>query len=248
MLSTQTKIGRKILDQTPETHGSLGIAISEAVEIAANQKSTKYSLGSVLNHVLLHQTIIGMETKKQLKLANENPDIMIGCVGGGSNFGGFILPFVKDKLNGSDIEFLACEARACPTITKGDYKYDFGDTGGITPLIKMYTMGHDFVPEPIHAGGLRYHGMSPIISLLCKNDIIKGIAYPQKEIFESAITFTKTEGILPAPESAHAIKATIDKAIECRKNDSKKTIVFNLSGHGHFDLSAYKDFLEGKIA
>jgi tryptophan synthase beta chain len=243
-----TNAGRKILAEDPDSPGSLGIAISEAIEDAVTNEDTKYSLGSVLNNVLLHQTIIGLETKKQLELINEKPDILIGCVGGGSNFGGFILPFVPEKLKGkSEVKFLAVEPTACPTLTKGLYLYDFGDTVGLTPLLKMYTLGHNFVPPKIHAGGLRYHGDAPILCYLVYKNLVEAVAYTQKAVFEAAIIFAKTEGILPAPETAHAIKAVIDEAIKCKETKEEKCIVFNFSGHGYFDINAYDQYLESKL-
>ncbi|MGE4357313.1 MAG: TrpB-like pyridoxal phosphate-dependent enzyme [Candidatus Omnitrophota bacterium] len=238
-----TAAGRNVLKKEPDSPGSLGIAISEAVEDAVKNKDARYSLGSVLNHVLLHQTIIGLETKKQLELIGEKPDILVGCVGGGSNFGGLCLPFIPDKLKGIDIKMVAVEPTACPSLTKGIYTYDFGDTAELTPLLKMYTLGHGFIPPGIHAGGLRYHGMAPIISLLVKKGIIEAVAYSQRGVFEAGILFASTEGLLPAPETAHAIKYVIDEA---RKNEDK-CIVFNYSGHGFFDLSAYDNYLEGKL-
>ncbi len=238
-----TNSGKQIIAENPDSPGSLGIAISEAVEDAATHDDAKYSLGSVLNHVLLHQTIVGLETKKQLELIGEKPDILIGCVGGGSNFGGFCLPFVPDKLKGKDIRMIAVEPTACPTLTKGNYAYDFGDTAELTPLVKMYTLGHSFIPPGIHAGGLRYHGMAPIISLLVKKGIIEAKAYAQNPVFEAGVEFSRSEGYLPAPETAHAIKCVIDEA----RNNQDKCIVFNYSGHGHFDLSAYDAYLEGKL-
>jgi tryptophan synthase beta chain len=238
-----TNSGRKILSEDPASPGSLGIAISEAVEDAATHEDTKYSLGSVLNHVLLHQSVIGLETQKQLKLVNERPDVLIGCVGGGSNFAGLTFPFIPDKLKGRDICIIAVEPTACPTLTKGNYTYDFGDTVGLTPLVKMYTLGHTFVPSGIHAGGLRYHGGAPQLSLLVNKEIIEAVAYRQNPVFEAALLFARTEGIVPAPETSHAIKCAIDEA---RKNNNK-CIVFNLSGHGHFDLSAYDNYLSGKL-
>ncbi len=241
--SQYTEYGKKILSMDPDNMGSLGIAISEAVEDAATHNDTNYSLGSVLNHVILHQSIIGLETKKQLDLAGENPDILIGCVGGGSNFGGFIAPFVQDKIKGKNIRMIAVEPSACPTITKGLYEYDFGDTAQLTPLLKMYTLGHDFMPPGIHAGGLRYHGMAPIVSFLVKKGIVEAVSTLQRETFEAGILFAKTEGILPAPESCHAIKAAIDEA----KKNQNNCIVFNLSGHGHFDMSSYENYLDGKL-
>ncbi len=243
-----TNAGRKVLSQQPDSPGSLGIAISEAVEDAATHEDTKYSLGSVLNHVLLHQTIIGLETKKQLELIGETPDVLIGCVGGGSNFGGFIIPFVPDKIAGkNNIKFLAVEPTACPSLTKGLYLYDYGDTVGLTPFLKMYTLGHTFVPPKIHAGGLRYHGDAPILCYLVNKKIVDAVAYPQKAVFDAAVTFAKTEGFLPAPETAHAIKAVIDEALKCKHTKEEKCIVFNFSGHGHFDLSAYDQYFEGKL-
>uniref|UniRef100_A0A7V4N484 Tryptophan synthase beta chain n=1 Tax=Thermodesulfobacterium geofontis TaxID=1295609 RepID=A0A7V4N484_9BACT len=243
-----TNAGRKILAEDPDSPGSLGIAISEAIEDAVTNEDTKYSLGSVLNHVLLHQTIVGLETKKQLELIGEKPDILIGCVGGGSNFGGFFLPFVPEKLKGKrEIKFLAVEPTACPTLTKGLYLYDFGDTVGLTPLIKMYTLGHNFVPPKIHAGGLRYHGDAPILCYLVYKKLVEAVAYTQKAVFEAATIFARTEGILPAPETAHAIKAVIDEAIKCKEAKEEKCIVFNFSGHGYFDISAYDQYLENKL-
>ena len=247
--SRQTKFGRKILSSDSAHLGSLGIAISEAIETVVSTENAKYSLGSVLNHVLLHQTVIGLETQKQLEIAGEKADVLIGCVGGGGNFGGFILPFVREKISGkNDAEFIAVEPTACPSLTRGKYDYDFGDTAGMTPLLKMYSLGKDFIPSPIHAGGLRYHGMSPIISLLAEQKLVRAKAYDQKPVFEGALMFANTEGIIPAPESAHAIKAAIDEALECRKKNEAKTIVFNLSGHGLLDLDGYQKFLEGKLS
>ncbi|OGS27246.1 MAG: TrpB-like pyridoxal-phosphate dependent enzyme [Elusimicrobia bacterium RIFOXYB12_FULL_50_12] len=245
----RTAAGRKVLEETPESLGSLGIAISEAVEDAATHDDTKYSLGSVLNHVLLHQSVIGLETKKQLELAGDYPDVVIACNGGGSNFGGVAFPFLMDKLQGrrKDLRAIAVEPAACPTLTKGPYTYDFGDTAGMTPLMKMYTLGHTFMPAGIHAGGLRYHGDSPLVSLLYNEKVIEAISYPQNPVFEAAVMFAKSEGILPAPESAHAIRAAIDEALKAKKSGEKKTILCNLSGHGHFDLAAYDDYLAGKL-
>ncbi len=243
----RTNAGRQILAKDPETSGSLGIAISEAVEDAATHGDTNYSLGSVLNHVLLHQTVVGLETQKQLALAGEEPDILIGCVGGGSNFAGFVFPFVPDKLKGKNIQFIGVEPTACPTLTKGAYAYDFGDTAGLTPLIMMHTLGHSFVPPGIHAGGLRYHGDAPLLCLLVHEKIIEARAYAQNPVFDAARLFAQTEGIVPAPETAHAIKAAVDVAIRCRETGEEKCIVFNYSGHGHFDLAAYDAYLEGKL-
>lgn len=244
--SNLTESGRRILEEDPNCPGSLGIAISEAVETAVKSENAKYSLGSVLNHVLLHQTIIGLEVKKQLTLLDEKPDTMIGCVGGGSNFAGFCYPFVKDAMKG-EVELIAVEPKACPTLTAGEYRYDYGDTAGLTPLLLMYTLGHDFIPPPIHAGGLRYHGDAPSLCLLVKHGVIKPIAVSQREVFEAGVLFARTEGILPAPESAHAIKVVIDKALEAKNRNEERVIVFNLSGHGYFDLKAYEEFLSGKL-
>lgn len=247
--SNTTNAGRKILENDPKCTGSLGIAISEAIEDAASRKDTNYSLGSVLNHVLLHQTIIGLEAKKQMEKAGEYPDVIYGCIGGGSNFAGISFPFLMDKLQGKKpgLKVVAVEPTACPSLTKGEYRYDFGDTAGMTPLIKMYTLGHDFVPPPIHAGGLRYHGDAPIVCLLYNKKIIEAEAYAQTGVFRSAVNFARIEGIVPAPESAHAIKAVEEEALRCKKNKEKKVILFNLSGHGYFDLQAYADFFSGKL-
>ena len=242
-----TNAGRSILAKTPDTLGSLGMAISEAVEDAATHDDAKYSLGSVLNHVLLHQTIVGLETKKQLKIAGEKPDVIVGCVGGGSNFAGLAFPFVKDKLKGENIDIIAVEPTACPSLTKGEYRYDFGDTAEMTPLLKMYTLGHTFVPAGIHAGGLRYHGDAPLLCLLVNKGVINARAYAQNPVFEAALLFARTEGIIPAPETAHAIKAAVDEAIKCRETKKEKCIVIGFSGHGHFDLAAYDDYLSGKL-
>jgi len=247
--SNKTNSGKKILQEDPNSLGSLGIAISEAVEDAATHDDAKYSLGSVLNHVLMHQTVVGLETQKQLELADVEPDILIGCVGGGSNFSGFMFPFLKDKISGKhkDLRAIAVEPEACPTLTKGLYKYDFGDTAEMTPLVKMYTLGHTFVPSGIHAGGLRYHGDTPILCAVYDEGYVEAKAYHQNPTFEAALTFARTEGILPAPETAHAIKAVIDEALVCKKTGEEKVIVFNFSGHGHFDLKAYDDYLGGKL-
>ena len=247
--SDRTQSGRAIREQDPDSPGSLGIAISEAVEDAATHDDTHYSLGSVLNHVLLHQTVIGLEAKKQMEMAGEYPDVVMGCVGGGSNFAGLAYPFVQDKLTGGkgDLQVLAVEPSACPTLTRGQMRFDFGDTAGMTPLVKMYTLGHTFVPASIHAGGLRYHGDAPSLSALCEKRVMDAVAYQQVPVFEAAVTFTRVEGILPAPESAHAIKAAIDAAVDCRERAERKTILFNLSGHGHFDLSAYDAYFAGEL-
>ncbi len=243
-----TNSGRTILQEDPNSPGSLGVAISEAVEDAVLHDDTNYSLGSVLNHVILHQTIIGLEAEKQLEIAGEKkPDIVIGCVGGGSNFGGICTPFVRRRLQGEDIRFVAVEPSSCPRLTKGQYRYDYGDVAGLTPLLMMYTLGHKFMPPSLHAGGLRYHGMAPIISLLARKGIIEAKSYNQNPVFESAVLFAKTEGIIPAPETAHAIKAVVDEAIRCRETGEEKCILFNFSGHGHFDLSAYEAYLSGKL-
>jgi len=247
--SQDTHAGRSILAQNPDSPGSLGIAISEAVEDAATRDDTKYSLGSVLNHVLMHQTVVGQEAKQQLEKAGVYPDILIGCVGGGSNFAGFAFPFLQDKLAGKQpaLRAIAVEPQACPSITKGSYAFDFGDTARTAPVAKMYTLGHTFVPAGIHAGGLRYHGMAPLISLLCKKGIMEAVAVPQVATFAAAVQFTRAEGILPAPETAHAIRVVIDEALKCKEAGEAKVIAFNLSGHGHFDLAAYDQYLAGKL-
>ncbi|MCD6288833.1 MAG: TrpB-like pyridoxal phosphate-dependent enzyme [Candidatus Hydrogenedentes bacterium] len=245
--SSETNAGKAVLAEDPECPGSLGIAISEAVEVAATHDDTKYSLGSVLNHVLLHQTIIGLETKAQLAKVGAEPDIVVGCVGGGSNYAGLAFPFVADKASGKDIRFVAVEPTACPTMTRGPYRYDFGDKAQTTPLLKMHTLGHDFVPASIHSGGLRYHGMAPLVSALVNSGIIEAKAYHQNSAFESAILFARTEGIIPAPETSHAIKAVVEEAKQCTEEGKEKTIVFNFSGHGHFDLAAYDAYLSGEL-
>lgn len=246
--SDRTEAGRAVLAQNPDSPGSLGIAISEAVEDAAKHDDTKYSLGSVLNHVLLHQTITGLEMKKQFEIAGDYPDIIVGCVGGGSNFAGFAFPFVKEKMDGErDIDIIAVEPTACPTLTRGLYKYDFGDTAEMTPLLKMFTLGHKFIPAPIHAGGLRYHGAAPLVSLLVSQGVIEARAIPQNEVFEGAIMFARTEGHLPAPETAHAVRVAIDEALKCKETGEEKCIVIGYSGHGHFDLAAYENYLSGKL-
>lgn len=247
--STQTQAGRRVLAEHPDSPGSLGIAISEAVEAAATSGGVKkYSLGSVLNHVLLHQTVIGQEVMKQMELAGEYPDILIGCVGGGSNFGGFTLPFVREKLvNGRPTRIIAVEPTAAPSLTKGKYVYDFGDTGKMTPLIKMYTLGSSFIPAPIHAGGLRYHGMAPIVCYLYDLGVIEAVAVPQNPVFEAAVTFARCEGIVPAPEPSHAIRVAIDEALKCKETGEKKVIVFHVCGHGHFDMAAYDAYFAGKL-
>jgi tryptophan synthase beta chain len=245
--STETEAGRKILEADPETSGSLGIAISEAVNDAVMDEASKYSLGSVLNHVLLHQTVIGQEAQLQMAMTGDYPDVVIGCVGGGSNFAGLALPYVKDKIDGKQLRAVAVEPTACPTLTRGIFAYDFGDTAELTPLIPMYTLGHKFIPDTIHAGGLRYHGGSPLLCELVRKKLIEARAYHQTEVFEAAVTFARTEGILPAPETAHAIKAAVDEAIQAREAGEERVILFNLSGHGHFDLAAYEAYLHGKL-
>ena len=245
--SNETQSGRAILEANPDSPGSLGIAISEAVEVAVSRDDTKYSLGSVLNHVLLHQTIIGQEAIKQMEKAGAYPDMVIGCVGGGSNFAGISFPFVPDRLAGKDIRFIAVEPEACPTLTRGEYAYDFGDTAGMTPLLKMHTLGHTFVPNPIHAGGLRYHGMAPLISLMVHNGLIEPRAYHQKTVFEAAVLFARTEGIIPAPEPAHAIRAAVDEALKCKESGEEKTILFHMCGLGYFDMSAYESYFAGNM-
>jgi len=245
--STETNFGKQVLAEDPNCPGSLGIAISEACEDAFSRDDTSYTLGSVLNHVILHQSVIGLETKKQLEMADVEADIVIGCVGGGSNFGGLAVPFVKDKMKGKKIEIIAVEPTACPSMTKGPLAWDLGDVAGMAPIVMMYTLGHSFVPSPIHAGGLRYHGMSPLVSHLHKLGLMDARAVNQKSTFESAIQFARTEGIIPAPEPAHAIKVVIDEALKCKESGQKKVIVLGLSGHGHFDLASYDQFLSGKM-
>jgi tryptophan synthase beta chain len=243
-----TQAGRNVLEESPDSPGSLGIAISEAVEDAVANEDAKYSLGSVLNHVLLHQTVIGQEALKQLELAGEYPDVVVGCVGGGSNFAGVAFPFIRENLKGGrTTRILAVEPASCPTLTKGRYTYDFGDTAGTTPMMKMYTLGHTFVPSGIHAGGLRYHGESPIVSALVANGLVEARAYAQNPTFEAGVTFARTEGIVPAPEVNHAIKATMDLALEAREAGQQRVILLNLCGHGHFDLSAYEAYLAGNL-
>ncbi|MEJ2345554.1 MAG: TrpB-like pyridoxal phosphate-dependent enzyme [Gammaproteobacteria bacterium] len=243
----QTESGRKVLAEDPDCPGSLGIAISEAVEEAATRKDTNYSLGSVLNHVLLHQTVIGQEARKQLEKVGEYPDLVIAPCGGGSNFGGIAFPFLADKAAGKDVRLIAAEPASCPTLTKGVYAYDFGDTVGLTPLMKMFTLGHDFVPPSIHAGGLRYHGDSPLVSQLYNEGLLEAAAVPQVGTFEAGVTFARTEGIIAAPESCHGIRVAIDEALKCKESGEPKTILFNLSGHGHFDMSAYDRYFNGEL-
>ncbi len=248
--SEETAAGRRILAETPETSGSLGIAISEAVESAVSDTSgrTRYSLGSVLNHVMLHQTIIGLEAKKQLALFGETePDVVIGCVGGGSNFAGLSFPFVHDKINGRDIEILAVEPVSCPTMTRTPFGYDHGDTAGMTPLLAMHSLGHDFIPPPIHAGGLRYHGVAPLISQAILDGLVTPRAMQQTECYEAAVTFARTEGIIVAPETSHAVAAAIQEAHKAREENSEKCIIFNLSGHGLMDLAGYDKYFNGEL-
>lgn len=245
--SNLTNCGRAMLKKDPNCTGSLGIAISEAVEDAATHTDTNYALGSVLNHVCLHQTIIGLETKKQFELIDEYPDVIFACCGGGSNFSGIAFPFLMDKFKGKNIRTVAVEPSACPTLTKGVFAYDYGDTAKVAPITKMYTLGHDFVPAGIHAGGLRYHGDSPIVSQLYNDGLIEAQAFGQKAVFEAAVTFARTEGIVPAPESAHAIKAAIDEALIAKENGKEQVILFNLSGHGYFDFTAYDSYFSGNL-
>jgi tryptophan synthase beta chain len=246
--SKETEFGRKLLEEKPDHPGSLGIAISEAIATAVGMKNTKYSLGSVANHVMLHQTVIGQELIKQMEMLDLTPDYMIGCVGGGSNFAGFSFPMIGKKLKGKvETEFIAVEPTVVPSLTKGKYEYDFGDTAGMTPLFKMYTLGHDFIPSPIHAGGLRYHGMAPTVSLLTKLGVVRPVAYTQNETFAAGVMFAKAEGIIPAPEANHAIRAAIDLALEAKKKNEEKIIVFNLSGHGLLDMSGYASYVSGKM-
>jgi tryptophan synthase beta chain len=247
--STLTNAGRKVLEADPDSPGSLGIAISEAIEKAVQRDDTNYSLGSVLNHVLLHQTIIGEESRVQFEMIDDYPDIVIGCIGGGSNFGGIAFPFLRDKLNGDhkDLKVIAVEPESCPTLTQGKFDYDFGDEACMTPLLKMYTLGHDFIPPSIHAGGLRYHGAAPTISHLHNLGFIEATSYNQTVVFDAAKVFAQTEGIVPAPESSHAIKEAIEQALKCKVEGTSKTILFNLSGHGFLDLGAYEMYLENKL-
>ncbi len=246
--SKNTKFGSSLLETDPDNHGSLGIAISEALEDALNHDDTRYCLGSVLNHVLLHQTIVGQEAKKQFEMIDVQPDVICGCIGGGSNFAGFAYPFIADKLKGkSALEFVACEPKAVPSTTRGVYTYDYGDAAEMTPLLKMYTIGHKYQPPPIHAGGLRYHGKAPSLCLLVNKGYIKSVAYSQKEVFEAARILAQTEGMITAPETAHNVKYAIDEAIRCKKTGEKKVIAFNNCGHGLLDLQAYEAFLNGKL-
>jgi tryptophan synthase beta chain len=245
--TNRTQAGRKILEQDASSPGSLGIAISEAVEDAATHDDTKYALGSVLNHVCMHQTVIGLEAQEQMKLAGDYPDVVIACHGGGSNFSGIAMPFARDKLNGKNVRLLAAEPASCPSLTKGTYAFDYGDTVGMTPIVKMHTLGHDFMPPGIHAGGLRYHGAAPLVSKMVHEGLVEAIAYAQLPCFEAAATFARSEGIIAAPESSHAIKAAIEEAKKADAEGTTRVILFNLSGHGHFDLGAYDQFFAGKL-
>ena len=248
--SSQTESGRKILEMDPDSPGSLGIAISEAVEDAAKREDTHYSLGSVLNHVLLHQTVIGLEAEKQLQIAGEAlPDVVLGCFGGGSNFAGIAFPFLRHKMSGEkeDMRLIACEPASCPTLTRGPYLYDFGDSVGLTPLVAMHTLGHSFVPAKIHAGGLRYHGAAPLASHILQEGDIEAISYQQLECFEAGVQFARTEGIVPAPETTHVIRGAVNEALKCKESGEEKVILFNCSGHGHFDMAAYQAYFAGEL-
>jgi pyridoxal-phosphate dependent TrpB-like enzyme len=245
--SELTEAGRGALAEDPEHPGSLGLAISEAVEEAAARADTNYSLGSVLNHVLLHQTVIGLEAKRQMELAGEYPDAVFASCGGGSNFGGIAFPFFADKAAGRELRLVAVEPASCPTLTRGAYAWDYGDTAGLTPIMKMHTLGHGFVPPGIHAGGLRYHGDSPLVSQLYHEGLVEAVAVPQLGTFEAGILFARAEGIVPAPESAHAIRAVVDEAERCKETGEPRVLLFNLSGHGHFDMSAYDRYLAGDL-
>ena len=246
--SPETRSGRAVLEKNPDHPGSLGIAISEAVEVAAASEDTKYALGSVLNHVLLHQTVVGQEAMAQLDMAGDYPDIVVGCTGGGSNFAGIAFPFIGAQLRGGrKLRVVAVEPAACPSLTRGRYAYDFGDTGHLTPLVKMHTLGSTFTPPPFHAGGLRYHGMAPLVSHCLQLGLIEAKAYRQTEVFSAGVQFARAEGIIPAPEANHAVKGAIDEALRCRTEGTPKTILFNLCGHGHFDMQAYTDYFAGKL-
>jgi len=246
--SMETHFGRSVLARSPDSNGSLGIAISEAVEIAASRSDTKYALGSVLNHVLLHQTVIGLEAMAQLEMANDYPDVIVGCTGGGSNFAGIVFPFLGSQLRGGRrVRIVAVEPSACPSLTRGRYAYDFGDTGHMTPLTKMHTLGSTFMPPGFHAGGLRYHGMAPLVSHIKELGLIDARAYHQTQCFEAGVLFARHEGIVPAPEANHAVKGAIDEAVRCREEGTSRAILFNLCGHGHFDMQAYMDYFSGKL-
>ncbi|MEP0323225.1 TrpB-like pyridoxal phosphate-dependent enzyme [Bauldia litoralis] len=246
--SGETNAGRTALEAKPDHMGSLGLAISEAVEVAAQRDDTKYALGSVLNHVLLHQTIVGQEAMAQLEMAGDYPDVIVGCTGGGSNFAGIVFPFLGEQLRGGkNVRIVAVEPAACPSLTRGQFAYDFGDTGHLTPLVKMHTLGSTFIPPGFHAGGLRYHGMAPMVSHIMDLGLMEAKAYHQSKCFEAGVQFARTEGILPAPEANHAVKGAIDEAIRCREEGKSETILFNLCGHGHFDMQAYMDYFAGKL-
>ncbi|MBF0502607.1 MAG: TrpB-like pyridoxal phosphate-dependent enzyme [Candidatus Riflebacteria bacterium] len=245
--SEETAAGRAVLALDPESPGSLGIAMSEAAEDASNTADTNYALGSVLNHVVMHQTVIGIEAKEQLKALGESPNIVIACCGGGTNFGGLSFPFLADKLKGKEMRAIAVEPELCPTLTKGEFRYDLGDNAGLTPLLMMYTLGHDFMPPGIHAGGMRYHGVSPLVSHLFNEGLIEARSVQQSAVFEAGVMFARCEGIIPAPESAHAIRTVIDEALRCKEQKTQKTILFCLSGHGHFDMPSYDDYLTGNL-
>ena len=245
--STETNAGRQMLAADPNCPGSLGMAISEAVEAAVSRDDTKYTLGSVLNHVMLHQTVIGLEAEKQFKLVEDYPDVVVGCVGGGSNFAGLTFPFIRHKIAGKDIRFVACEPHSCPSMSRGEYRYDFGDTTKLTPLIKMFTLGHSFMPAGIHAGGLRYHGMAPMVSLAAELGLVEPAAFHQTECFEAAQLFASTEGTIPAPETSHAIRGAINEALRCKQTREEKCILFNFSGHGICDMASYDKFLAGHL-
>jgi len=247
--STETEAGRRILEKDPNARGSLGIAISEAVEVAAQREDTKYALGSVLNHVLLHQTVIGQEAMAQLEMAGDYPDVIVGCTGGGSNFAGIVFPFLGAQLRGGKkVRIVAVEPSACPSLTRGRYAYDFGDTAQLTPLTKMHTLGASFVPPGFHAGGLRYHGMAPLVSHIKELGLIDAVAYPQTKCFEAGVLFARTEGILPAPEANHAVRGAIDEALKCKAEGKSRVILFNLCGHGHFDMAAYTEYFTGNLS
>jgi len=246
--SNETQAGRNILKEFPDTTGSLGIAISEAVELAATSSDTKYALGSVLNHVLMHQTIVGLEAMKQMEMAGDYPDILVGCTGGGSNFAGLVFPFLGAQLRGgTKVRIVAAEPAACPTLTRGKFAYDFGDTGHLTPLVKMHTLGSAFVPPGFHAGGLRYHGMAPMVSHIQELGFVEPRAFKQKTCFDAGIQLARAEGILPAPEATHAVRAAIDEALVCKKEGKSRVILFNLCGHGHFDMTAYSAYFAGNL-
>jgi tryptophan synthase beta chain len=246
--SPETKAGQQILAENPDSPGSLGIAISEAVEMAVMDDEAKYSLGSVLNHVMLHQTVNGLECQKQMAIAGDYPDVVIGCAGGGSNFAGHSFPFIRDKIHGKEIDVIAVEPMSCPTMTRGPFAYDFGDTVQMTPLLPMHTLGHGFVPAPIHAGGLRYHGMAPTVSQLIIDGLIRPEAVPQLETFQAGITFARTEGFISAPETDHAVAMVIREALKAKEEGKEKVILFNWSGHGLVDMAAYEAYLRGKLS